>query len=224
MRNSENTLVMLERLKGYLNTFDWNELTKSKQVILESFLRVATREGISNVSMRSLASAAGVKPPTIYFHFPEGREQILSAALRWHYNNFAHALYKALEGCISPDQYWRKLIAFHVSQQLQRPENDMWDALIATDRIAKVLPETLRSEVDDWEDFCDHMYFAIAQDMGVSEGERNARALRKLVDTIGSWWRWDGSEQGLSDAASYVIDVSNKLMEIKVFENQGEPG
>lgn len=214
MRSSHNTLVMLERLKGYLNTFDWNELTKSKQVILESFLQVATREGISNVSMRSLATTAGVKPPTIYFHFPEGREQILSAALRWHYNNFAHALCKALESCSTPDEYWCQLITFHVSQQLKRPENDLWDALIATDRIAKVLPEALRSEVDDWEDFCDYMYFSIAQDIGVVEGERNARALRKLIDAIGSWWRWDGSDEGLSDAASYVIDISKRLMRI----------
>ncbi|WEK29656.1 MAG: TetR/AcrR family transcriptional regulator [Candidatus Pseudomonas phytovorans] len=212
MRSTQYTVNMLERLKGYLNTFDWNELTKSKQVILESFLRVATLEGISNVSMRSLASAAGVKPPTIYFHFPEGREQILCAALRWHYNNFAQALCDAVQECRTPEDYWSALITFHVSQQLRRPENDMWDALIATDRIAKVLPEALRSEVDDWEDFCDHMYFAVAQDLVGADCPRNARALRKLVDTIGAWWHWDGSEEDLDRAVGYVLNASEKLM------------
>ena len=84
MRETENAAGMLRRLENYVNTFDWDSLTRSKQVILDAFLRVATREGIASVSMRSLAAAAGVKPPTIYSHFPEGRDQIVAAAMRWH--------------------------------------------------------------------------------------------------------------------------------------------
>ncbi|WP_322363881.1 TetR/AcrR family transcriptional regulator [Pseudomonas sp. Teo4] len=203
---------MLVRLEQYLDTFDWSGLTRGKQVILESFLLVATREGIANVSMRSLAAAAGVKPPTMYFHFPEGREQIVAAAMRWHYNSFAHALKRALAECRTPGAYWSSLIGFHVRQQLQCPENDIWDALVATDRIAKTLPEDLRREVEDWESFCDYMYFAIAQDLGAKGSMLEARALRKLIDSINSWWSWSGSEADLDGAVAYTLKLAQRII------------
>lgn len=212
MRETENAAGMLRRLENYVNTFDWDSLTRSKQVILDAFLRVATREGIASVSMRSLAAAAGVKPPTIYSHFPEGRDQIVAAAMRWHYNNFARSLRGALGNCRTPEQYWVALIGFHVRQQLQRPENDIWDALIATDRIAKVLPKGLRKEVDDWEDFCDYMYASIAQDIGARDCAVNARVMRKLIDSVGSWWRWDGSEGSLEAAVVYSVNLSRRVL------------
>ncbi|MBD8480377.1 TetR/AcrR family transcriptional regulator [Pseudomonas coleopterorum] len=214
MSGIENTTVMLGRLEKYLNTFDWDSLTRSKQVILDSFLRVATREGIASVSMRSLASAAGVKPPTIYSHFPEGRDQIVGAAMRWHYNNFAKLLCEELSTCRTPEQYWMALIGFHARQQLRRPENDIWDTLIATDRIAKVLPADLRREVDDWERFCDYMYIAIAQDLGVRDADINARALRKLIDSIGSWWRWDGTDESLDAAVVRCVELSRRMLQL----------
>lgn len=214
MLDVKNTTAMLARLEQYLSTFDWSGLTRGKQVILESFLRLATREGISNVSMRSLAAAAGVKPPTMYFHFPEGREQIIAAAMRWHYNNFAQLLREALKGCQTPEAYWVALIDFHVRQQLQFPENDIWDALIATDRIAKTLPEDLRNEVEDWEDFCDYMYFSIAQDLGAEQSELEARALRKLIDSINSWLSWDGTDAGLEEAVKKSLELSKRVLDI----------
>ncbi|QZP31649.1 TetR/AcrR family transcriptional regulator [Pseudomonas sp. DR48] len=214
MGGIENTTGMLTRLDKYLHTFDWDGLTRSKQVILDSFLRVATREGIASVSMRSLAAAAGVKPPTIYSHFPEGRDQVVAAAMRWHYNNFAQSLCETLSRCRTAEEYWASLIGFHVRQQLQRPENDIWDALIATDRIAKVLPDSLRKEIDDWEDFCDYMYCSIAQDLGVEDATLDARALRKLIDSIGAWWRWDGTEHSLEAAVVHAVELSKRLMKI----------
>lgn len=212
MLDTKNTTAMLARLEQYLGTFDWSGLTRGKQVILESFLRLATREGISNVSMRSLATAAGVKPPTMYFHFPEGREQIVAAAMRWHCSNFAQLLREALAGCQTPEDYWTALIGFHVRQQLQFPENDIWDALIATDRIAKTLPEALRNEIEDWEDFCDYMYFSIAQDLGAKNAGLEARALRKLIDSIGSWWSWDESESGLDEAVKQSLELARRII------------
>src|SRR5689334_2690352 len=143
----ESSKELLARLEKYLGTFDWNGLTTSKQVILEAFLRVATRDGIASVSMRTLAAAVGLKPPTIYSHFPGGRDEILSNALRWHYNHYAHGLFEDLKNVRAPEESWYALINFHVRQQLQRPENDIWDTLIATDRIAKLLPEGLREEI-----------------------------------------------------------------------------
>ncbi|CAI8882877.1 HTH tetR-type domain-containing protein [Pseudomonas jessenii] len=210
----ESSKELLARLEKYLGTFDWNGLTTSKQVILEAFLRVATRDGIASVSMRTLAAAVGLKPPTIYSHFPGGRDEILSNALRWHYNHYAHGLFEDLKNLRAPEESWYALINFHVRQQLQRPENDIWDTLIATDRIAKLLPEGLREEIEDWEGFVDFMYFSIAQNLGAKQCSIEARALRKLFDSIGAWWKWDGSEASLETAVVYCVEVSKRILKL----------
>ena len=212
MSQGSNTEEMLRQLERFLGTFDWDAFTPSKQNILDSFLRVATREGITNVSMRSLAAAAGVKPPTIYSHFPDGRDQILAAAMRWHYNNFAQALKDTISTCQSPQEYWECLVGFHVTQQLQRPENDIWDALIATDRVADLLPKDLRREIEDWERFCDFMYNAVAKDMGYLDPEMSSRVLRKTLDAVGSWWKWDGSQEHLNGAIQYACLIAKSIL------------
>ncbi|NKF28122.1 TetR/AcrR family transcriptional regulator [Pseudomonas sp. BGM005] len=212
MNRGLNSAEMLRQLERFLRGFDWSALTKSKQTILDSFLRVATREGIANVSMRSLAAAAGVKPPTIYSHFPDGRDQVLASAMKWHYSNFAHALKDVFSSCVSPEEYWEGLIRFHVTQQLSRPENDIWDALIATDRIADLLPQLLRAEIESWENFCDYMYSAIAQDLGYNDVDLSSRVLRKTLDAVGSWWKWDGSQEHLDQAVAYCGRISRSII------------
>lgn len=212
MTKLDNVNSMISMLDRYIGTFDWGSLTKSKQIILNSFLRVATSEGIANVSMRTLASAAGVKPPTIYSHFPGGRDEIVSAALHRHYNNFSKSLRQALHGCTCAEEYWASLVAFHVTQQLSQPENDLWDILIATDKVNSSLDPELRREVNDWEEFCDQMYCAVARDLGHANCTQDARVVRKTLDSIGSWWHWDGSEAHLNQAIDYALVLTTHIL------------
>jgi len=214
MNTIYNAQLMLNSLDRYVNTFEWGSLTKGKQVILECFLKIATREGISGTSMRNLASAAGLRPPTIYSHFPNGRDEIISAALRWHYNNFAKGLQLALRACSTAEEFWAELTRYHITQQLKRPENDMWDILVAMDNIVRELPDDLRAEVNDWEEFCDSMYESIAMDLGVEKKQRNTRVIRKLFDSVGSWWNWDGTDEHIEEAIRYALVLSYAILKI----------
>lgn len=214
MAGVNNISDMLHQLETFIGAFNRHGLTKGKQSILKSFLRTATREGITNVSMRSLGAEACVKPPTIYSHFPEGRDQVVAAAMRWHYSGYAQALLVEFSTCVNPQDFWKTLVRFHVAQQLREPANDSWDILIATDRISKQLPEEVRDEIETWERFCDYMYAAIAQDMGHVAVDINARIARKTLDAVCAWWNWDGSDEHLDAAVAYGSKAAEAIMKI----------
>lgn len=203
---------MLGKLDAFVVSFDVSGLTKSKKTILQSFLRLATAHGYSAVTMRTLASAAGVKPPTIYSHFPGGRDEIVSAALRWHHHDFSSAVREGLQGCSSPDQFWHALIRVHIVQQITQPENDLWDMLVATDRLGGFLHPDLRKEVDSWLRFCDYLYESILLDSGHVDACRKARLLRVCFDGAGNWWSWDGTAANLEECVAYATKIAEGII------------
>ena len=205
---------ILFQLDKYINSFDWNNLTKSKLSILQAFLRLATKDGYSAVTMRSLATMVDLKPSTIYSHFPEGKDEIVSSALRWHYHTFALSVRDGFRGCETPIQFWEALIHVHITEQIKRPENDLWDTLMAMDRLGSILPPDLRAAVVEWMDFCDLMYADIAKSLGYQDITKRAIQIRILLDGANSWWKWDGTEENLRNCISEALKISNGMLKI----------
>lgn len=203
---------MLEHLDMHINAFDVGALSSSKRAILEAFIRIATFEGYSAVSMRSLARAVNLKPPTIYSHFENGKDQIVSEALRLHVHTYGMAMFKALADCTTAKSYWDALIKLHVTQMIKFQENEMWDLFISMERINKALSEEVRSQVLIWSGFCDTMYQNIALDLGFSCSNEKARAIRELLDSSPRWWQWDGTEDNLNQCCQYVGKMTLALL------------
>lgn len=76
----------------------------------------------------------------------------------------------------------------HITQQIKHPENDLFDMLMATDRLGSVLPNALRTEMVEWMAFCDFMYESIATDLGADDAKRKSRLIRVSLDGANSWW------------------------------------
>lgn len=214
MSSHNTTKTMLQRLDTYLNSFEWGNITKSKLAILQAFLKLATKEGYDAVSMRSLARAVNLKPPTIYSHFPEGKNQIVSSALRWHYHTFAMATKEGLTQCTTPEEYWSALVRVHITQQIKHPENDLFDMLMATDRLGSILPTELRSEMIDWMAFCDFMYESIAVDLGAKDTKQKSRFIRVSLDGANSWWSWDGTAADLELCIGYAEKMATGILKL----------
>lgn len=205
---------ILFQLDKYINSFDWNNLTKSKLSILQAFLRLATKDGYSAVTMRSLATMVDLKPSTIYSHFPEGKDEIVSSALRWHYHTFALSVRDGFKGCETPTQFWQALIRVHISEQIKRPENDLWDTLMAMDRLGSILQPELRNEMQEWMRFCDYMYESIAISMGYNNIEHRTKQIRVLLDGANSWWTWDGTDIDLKNCIDEALKISTGMLKI----------
>ncbi|RJF58840.1 TetR/AcrR family transcriptional regulator [Serratia inhibens] len=214
MSSLSTTKEMLQRLDAYLTSFEWENITKSKLSILQAFLKLATKNGYDAVTMRSLAKAVNLKPPSIYSHFPDGKDQIVSSALRWHYYSFAIAVKEGLSQSQTKSEYWSALIRVHITQQIKNPENDLFDMLMSTDRLGGILPYELRSEMLEWLAFCDFMYESIATDFGIEDANQKGVLIRVTLDGANSWWKWDGSEENLEQCIQYAEKIATGILKI----------
>lgn len=203
---------MLEQLQQHVSEFDVGLLSGSKKAILEAFIKIATCEGYSAVTMRSLAKAVNLKPPTIYSHFEDGKEQIVSEALKLHIYTYGSEIIRSVERCGTPKSYWDALIKLHVSQMLTKQENEMWDLFISMERINQALGSKVREQIMMWSDFCDMIYKAIAEDLGFSCSHEKSRVIRQILDSCPRWWTWDGTEQNLNECSQYASKLSLTLL------------
>src|SRR5690349_65256 len=163
---SSPRLVAADQLRAYLAQVDWSHLTYRRQQILEAFVELASTIGYQSVTMRALGERVGVKAPSIYRHFVNGRDEIVLEAYRWHFYRFATALLEAVDQTNDADEYWSSLIGVHLRRQLESPENDMWDILLASDRIGGFLPDDMREEYREWMRFYEQMHAAAVGELG----------------------------------------------------------
>jgi AcrR family transcriptional regulator len=156
----------VERMRSHLNQFDWSAQSASRRLALEAFLRLANVHGFAAVTMRMLAKELNIKAPSLYAHFPDGKDEIVGDSLRWHFTKFGEAILEAVQEAATPEAFWNAMVEVHVRRQVELPESNLWDLLVATDASVHFLPADLRRDVDALVALYEDMYRAAAEDMG----------------------------------------------------------
>lgn len=214
-----------DEFADHLRQFDWSHLTPGRRHILDAFLTLATTKGYSAVTMRALGTAINVKAPSIYSHFPNGRDEIVNEALRWHYYSFGTSLLDELHSIEDPWATWDAMVRNHFQRQMTQPENDLWDLLIASDRVGRFLQEDIRQEVHYWLDLCVRMYEQVAIALGFQDCKMKAHVVMKLLDTATSWSLWDKTNDDLELWTGRAISLTHAILENPgdASKKQGKP-
>jgi AcrR family transcriptional regulator len=166
------------------------------------------------VSMRTLGKELDLNASSLYSSFPRGKDEIVAEALRWFTHRFAHDLLAAVEATTTPEEYWAALVRFHLAQQLQRPEADLWDLLVATDRVARFLSDEVCAEVASWMTLHENMYAAAAEEMGFQLSRESTRVIFTLLDGAGRWAAWNGSDAELEILLHHAVALSRSILEV----------
>lgn len=198
--------------KQHLDQRDWSDLTPGRKRILEVFLKLASLEGYSAVTMRLLAKQASVKASSIYFHFPGGRSEIVAESLRWHYSNWGYAILEAIDETRNIEEFWDALIVTAAKRQISHPASDLWDLLVRMDRIGGFLELEFRQEIDHWLDLCAGLFGAAAEEMGYLPDKRAVRAIMSLLDAASSWCEWSGNPDDLEACGEQAILLSRTIL------------
>ncbi len=198
--------------KLHLDQRDWSDLTVGRRRILEVFLKLATVEGYSAVTMRLLAKEASVKASSIYFHFPKGRAEIVAESLRWHYSNWGYAVLEAIDKTSNVEEFWDALIITAAKRQISHPASDLWDLLVRMDRIGGFLDLEFRQEIDHWLDLCAGLYETAAEEMGYRPDKRAVRAIMSLLDAASTWCEWSGNPEELEACADQAVLLSRTIL------------
>ncbi|KAA5740510.1 TetR/AcrR family transcriptional regulator, partial [Acinetobacter baumannii] len=130
----KEVLSARDQIAEHLAQFDWSSLTNGKRNVLQTFLTIASAQGYAAVTMRSLAKALNIKAPSIYSHFPDGKDDIVAEFLRWHYYNFGIAMLDVIDTIDDTEQLFNKMVNVHFTRQVTIPESELWDMLVASDR------------------------------------------------------------------------------------------
>jgi hypothetical protein len=112
--------------------------------------------------------------------------------------------------------FWNALVRVHLERQLESPENDLWDILMASDRIAGFLPPETRVEYHEWLTLYDQMYVGAATELGYEfdDVEKFARVVVKVLDSANEWCRWDGTKKGLQQCVEQATAISRALLTV----------
>lgn len=218
MSERAQRLEALEVMRNEIATFDWTNQTDGRRLILEAFLRIATSAGYSAVTMRALGRQVNVKAPSLYSHFPGGRDEVVSEALRWHFYQFATGTIQAVEPTTDAIDFWRALVDQHVRRQLQTPENDMFDLMLATDRISGFLPPEIRKDISHLVDLNADLFKGAALDMGYQgDVDQTVAIVLTVLDGVGAWSRWNGDVTALDGIVEAAIRTSLATLEAHLF-------
>ncbi|WP_262700701.1 MULTISPECIES: TetR/AcrR family transcriptional regulator [Streptomyces] len=205
-----------EEMRHYLEKLDWSGLTPGRRRILEAFIELASEEGYSSVSMRSLAKKVSMKAPSIYSHFPGGRDEVVADAFRWHFSRFATAVLEAVDGTDNAGDFWDAMVRVHLKRQLQSRENDAWDILRALDRLSPFLERETRTEVDQWVGLYERMFAAAARELGhdYDDVEKIIRVVVKILDSANGWCDWNGDEESLDACVGEAVTITRSLLSV----------
>ncbi|MFZ3572217.1 GntR family transcriptional regulator [Streptomyces sp. BH097] len=201
----------LERLEAQVASFDWSGLTEGRRQILDAFLGIATTSGYASVTMRGIGKRLLVKAPSLYSHFPGGRDELVALALRWHYTRWAGSVVRAVREVEDPRAFLAALVRHHVRNQLETVENDMFDLLLATDRFSRMLPPRTRDEVAHLVSLYQDLYLGVVSDLGYGGDTSRVVAMAvTLLDGVRSWSGWEGdpgSLGGIVESAVRAVDA-----------------
>lgn len=198
-------------LERHLETLDWSGLTNGKKNVLNAFLKVASTQGYAAATMREIGRELNLKAPSIYSHFPGGRDEIVADCLRWHYYNFGVALIEAVRGIDTSKAFLEALITVRFTQQLLKPESDLWDLLIASDDIGHFLKPDIRGEVDYWMMLCSKLYEAAATELYSDNIQTKVKLVLHVLDGATGWCTWDGTGTELDRLTKQALSMSKAI-------------
>lgn len=85
--------------------------------VLDAAIGVFGRLGFNNASLSIVAKAAGLNKATLYYYFPDGKDELLRAAFEKHFNEMLSHLRPAMHGPGAPADrlraYLRKRMELH---------------------------------------------------------------------------------------------------------------
>ena len=212
MAFSEKVEMILEELRVGLSTFDFSDVGSKRLAILNVFMRLAVARGYAAVTMRSIGAELKIKAPSIYSHFPGGREEITEYCLRWQSRDYAESLLAAVRTARNHDELWDALVRNHCKQQLSNPNNSLWDMIVASDRVGKFLPPSLRDEMHERLNLFIRLYAAVAGELGTANSMEKARAVMSLLDCAVSWCDWPADPKVQNATLANAVAFSRAIL------------
>ena len=209
----------LRALEEFIRQFDSTgreTMSPAKRRVLETFLTLCVSHGMESVSMRTLAKELDIKAPSIYTHFPGGRDEIIAESLGSQFRGFSQALVNAVSGAPDASAFWDAMVRLHFTRQVELPESNLWDLIVATDRTAHVLPAGLSAQVENWVARYEALYVAAALDMGIDDTDRRVKIIMTVLEGATRWFEAGASPEVVRHGADQAVLICRHLLALPI--------
>lgn len=160
----------------------------TRRLILDTSIRLFADEGYVASSMRMIATACGIRAPSIYEHFANKRE-LLFAAMTDVLGEFQSFIVEVVDADLAPADQLSHLIRRHAAWQLRFPERaGAWDSLAASHTVERqLLPDEVREFTRQRDLYLNVVTSLTAKAFPGPHPRVRARAVLSLCDQITSW-------------------------------------
>lgn len=213
---SNKVAAILDELRATTDSFDFSDIGSKRLAILNVFMRLAAAKGYAAVTMRSIGAELKIKAPSIYSHFPNGREEITEYCLRWQSRDYCESLLVAVANVQDHHEMWDALVRNHCREMLENPNNRLWDMIVASDRVGRFLPANLRAEMDARVDLFIRLYEAVGEALGQENALEKARAVMSLIDCAEIWCDWSPDPALQDKALNKAVAFSRGILSSEI--------
>lgn len=160
----------------------------TRRSILTHAISLFADQGYAATSMRSIATASGIRAPSIYEHF-DNKSALLHSALTEVLGDFHRYIADVVDPDLPVGEQLRRILVRHSSWQLKFSESaGAWDTLAATSTVAAELgPETLASFTAQRSLYLQLVEEIVALAHPGDLAHERARAATTLCDRVSSW-------------------------------------
>ncbi|MBT8163857.1 MULTISPECIES: TetR/AcrR family transcriptional regulator [Arthrobacter] len=169
--------------------------TASRQDILKVFLQLASREGLNDVSMRMIASELNIKAPSLYAHFPGGRDEIAKEALSNYFRHLGTEILEILDRADTPQELWSCLIRLHITRLHSSNSARLSPILVNS---AHNVPSGISAQLEGWANLYERIHVAAATVLGYPDSEKRIKVIMTLLDGSTQWADPGLDENGLA--------------------------
>lgn len=182
------------------------ERTPTAERLLETSARLFYERGYHATNLREIASAVGIRAPSVYNHFI-AKEDLLYAIASETMIELLHDGTQAIEGVDDPAERLRALVERHVVYHCRR----RYEAKVADDQL-HALSEPRRQEVVAIRDRYERLFRdAIAegkvQGWSVEDVPLTTFAITTMASSVADWYREDG-RFGAEQVATMYADLA----------------
>lgn len=148
-------------------------------------MELFTGQGYAGTPMRAIASEVGIKAASIYAHFPEGKEELLKAALREIFDEFLAFVVAPLKPAMTPAEQLQIVVTRHATWQLTMGKKaPAWDAAVRQFGVAGVLNDRDVTAIRQRQSLYHDYVKSLVRTRTTSKADEKTGAILALCDQV----------------------------------------
>jgi AcrR family transcriptional regulator len=182
--------------------------------ILTESIQLFAAHGYAGTSMRDIAAAVGIKPATIYAHFPS-KQQILAEALDEVLFQFHSYILDGTEAGAEPHEQLCRIVKQHVRWQLRFPHvAGSWDVLWEIEGVTGSLGVRARERIAARRERYHALVEALVAALrpGDERPRLRAEAILSLCDRAAFWGGAAGDEPDDEAVADDAWEIASAIL------------